>query len=260
MRILTTFPGTGTLGGVVGVRGRAGLQITARSARTQPRSTSQTNNRAITGALSQAWRGLTASQRASWAAIASGAGSGFNAFVSCNRNLLTLGQTELLSNAPARPIFPPVTALVATPIYNAPTPPRGLWGWQLDTVPEVPFGWGLVARATQVLSPTKAHIRGSDLRIIAAARNLPTPALIPATSWQAIWGAGPYTGNVTWQLTLVDLVSGFASRPYRALSAYSATLPAGPSTWQTTIQFNGTTVEVTYNQIYTQESEPIAGP
>lgn len=260
MLLITTAPGSGKLGGVVSTRTRAGSRFHARTARTQPRTASQTNARALTGALSQVWRSLTPAQRTTWGNLASGARSGFNVFIACNRQLLSLGSAPILQAPPVRPTFPPLYNFAATPVYNQPAPPRGLWGWQLDTTPEIPFGWGLVARATQALSPAKGNIRPSDLRIIAAASNLSTPALIPASSWLAIWGSGPYAGAVTWELTLIDMRSGFASPAVRATALYSATLPPGPTTWQTTQQQDGTTIAITTDTLYTQEGEPIAGP
>ena len=260
MQLLTVTPGSGKLGGAVSTQTRTGSRLHARSARIQPRTTRQVAARALTGSLASAWRALSPLHRKAWNALASGSLSGVNLFTSCNRNLLTLGAPGILAAPNPRPTFPAIHAFTVTPIYTGASQPRALYAWQLDTTPELDGTFAVVVRATQCLSAAKGNIRASDLRIVAAAPGVPTPAFIPSASWFAVWGSGPTEGTVTFELNLVDSNSGFAAPRVRASSPYDATGTPLPIGWTTTIEQEGLVIALVPSQIFQQDGEPIAGP
>lgn len=69
MRIVTTLPGSGKLGGVVANRSPHGQRISARTAHTQPRTIAQTTQRARVGSMAGAWRALTQAEQQAWTQI-----------------------------------------------------------------------------------------------------------------------------------------------------------------------------------------------
>ena len=111
MQIISTIGSlSGKLGGAVGSHGRIGQQLVARRPRTQPRTTSQQVNRSKLPALASAWRQLTRAQQAGWAALASQTDShdrlgqahhpsAYTLFLSCNRNLQSIGASDILPQA-----------------------------------------------------------------------------------------------------------------------------------------------------------------
>lgn len=260
MLIATLTPGRGTLGGAVATATPHGARFHARAVRTQPRTASQTQVHARAHALAFAWRTLSATQRAGWQTLASGAASGYNLFLACNYRLTMLGLPPI-SNAPAAPAaFPALTALAATPIYLANRVGQPLYCWQLDTTPALDGTFGAVARATAVLSPTKQSIQPSDLRIVAAASRLYSPCFVPITSWARIFGLGQGIGNVTFELTLIDPETGFAGPTLRATSQVDWQTSGVPALWYDTLQQEGATFAQIYETVFEQEGQPIAGP
>jgi len=92
----------GSLGGSVAARNPSGVYLRARTAPSQPRTTSQTDNRALFTTATQTWRTLSASVLAGWMAYAETqtrtntlgqryVPSGFQLFVECMRNLQGTG-------------------------------------------------------------------------------------------------------------------------------------------------------------------------
>lgn len=260
MQLSTTVPGRGILGGVVGTTGRAGAQLRARTPRTQPRSPRQQANRAIVGSLAALWRTLSAADQAAWNTVATGRASGVNIFTACARNLITIGAPDPLPFPAPRPAFPSLAGFAVTGIYTAPTGERALYCWQIDTTPELTAQFGAVLRATQILSYGKGNIRPSDLRIVATSPALDTPAFLPGASWQAVWGSGPQFGNITFELNLVDPLTGYASARARVTTNYSATSSIGPIPWANILQQGGLTIAETTDVIYEQGGVIIAGP
>jgi len=260
MQILPTLAGRGKLAGVVGSAGRAGAQLRARTARTQPRSASQQHNRALIGSLAALWRSLDDVERSQWNAIATGPASGYNTFVACTRNLLTIAAPYQIPTPGPRPTFPPLSGFTATGLYTAPTGQRGLYAWQIDTDPELTAEFGAVLRISQPLSYGRGNIRASELRIVATSQALDTPAYLPGLSWANVWGAGPQFGAVTFELNLVDPLTGFASSRVRCIASYEATSAIGPIPWTNFLQQGGLTIAETTDVFYEQGGVVIAGP
>ena len=108
MKILSPFlsDARGSIGGDTFARNPTGMYVRARTAPTQPRTASQVANRSNFTTAAQAWNGLSAATRLAWNAYAdtttkkdslgqSYTPAGFQTFVSCMRNLQTLGLTAV---------------------------------------------------------------------------------------------------------------------------------------------------------------------
>src|ERR1039458_3312665 len=163
MQLVSTYgAASGKAGGLVASHGRAGAQLRVHHLNRQPRSPSQLQARALTGSLAPAWKALTPTQQRSWAQLASTISrtdrlgqsfhpSGYTLFVSCNRNLLTLG-VGILRNAPAAaPSFPPLAWLTAAPLYASLDLPPILAGFAISYGPAVPLPRAGVLRGSAPL-------------------------------------------------------------------------------------------------------------
>jgi hypothetical protein len=251
--VSTIGAASGKLGGLVASQGRHGAQMRiARPAR-QPRSVSQQNARAQTGSLAAAWREISQAQRLSWDTLAANVLrtdalgqrfqlSGYALFVSCNRNLETIGVNHLLTAAPNVPSFPALATFSATPLYTSPTPPYFLSGFTLTYGPAVTIPWAGVIRASAALSPGRGNVRPSDLRIIAALNPVPSESTAVYTDWVAIWGVPLPSGQITFALNLVDPISGLVGAAVRAVTSYSYTPTPAPTPGTVTVEVEGVTI------------------
>ena len=259
MQLLATLAGAGKLGGVVGTHGRAGAQLRARTARTQPRSVSQTHARALTGSVAALWRDLAPSDQAGWAALAENPQTGYSTFAACARNLLTIGLLPVPTPPGQRPTFPPILSFEVTPEYTSPALPRVLSTWLIDTVPTIPASFATVLRVTQCLSQAKANIRASDYRVAQTRSAAFENDSYTAAAWESLWGQGPSTGNVTFKLNLVDPLTGFASPAVNAFSFYTVTGPTPPPGGTVTLEQEEVPIAVTTGIVYEQDGTAIAG-
>ena len=271
MQIVSTIgPASGSTGGAVASRGRIGQQLRAGRPARQPRSSSQQNARALTGSLAALWRALTPAQRQTWNELAATcprrdrlgietALSGYSLFVSCNRNLLTIGAAAIRTAAPSVPSIPPLASLAAVATYTGDPGSLILSGFALSYSPPVPLPWAGVLRMSAPLSPTRGNVRPSDLRVVAALNPLPSQALAVMTGWTAAWGAPLPSGQVTFSLNLVDPLSGFAGPAVRAVASYATTVlnPYIPGT--ITVSFEGTPEATLTNQVIEFGGNPQAG-
>jgi hypothetical protein len=166
MQLLSPFPGSGKLGGVVGSRGRAGYQLRARVASCNPRSSGQQQARARTGALASLWRSLPPGTRVAWDSLASGNQSGYNLFVANNRRLATLGVPSIVSPPRQIPSLPTLAPFTVAPIYDTNGGVTTLTAWAL-TFPFIgSHTYSLVLRASASLSQAKANLRPSDMPVV----------------------------------------------------------------------------------------------
>lgn len=103
--------------------------IRLRVAPAQPRSSRQTNVRAILASISRSWQSITANQRTAWNAYAADHPvtdpfgkqiilSGMNWFVECNHRLTDMGQSTI-EDPPTDPAPAILASLVGTPAANA---------------------------------------------------------------------------------------------------------------------------------------------
>lgn len=251
---------SGKLGGIVARSGRAGAQLLPHRTNTQPRTPSQQNSRALIGSVAAAWRQLTAAQQANWSAAASLAQSGYTLFAATHRKLLTFEIASILQTPVQPPTFPPIASLTLTPTYTGVTPPVALVGWQLTPSPALTGNYAAIVRMTQPLSPAKGYIDSSDLRIVETYAVAPADPIVTAAVWQAVWGQGASTGQVTATLELVDLTSGYAAPAVSASSRYAVTPNYTPPGSTVLYDVNGIPIAVITGQTFEQEGTPIAAP
>lgn len=268
--IATNGAASGKAGGFVASHGRAGAQFRAQVINRQPRSASQQQARALTGSLAPAWRALTNAQRQGWSLLASSVLradalgqerplSGYTLFVSCCRNLLSIGGAATIAAPPTPPTFPAIAAFSAAALYTAPPPSNFLSGFALTWAPATLSPFAGVIRASAALSPTRGNVRPSDLRIIASLDPLPAGGVTVSDSWLSTWGVPPPTGTVTFSLSLVDPASGFASPAVRATAPINAALPNPYITGDILIEINETPVAVLTDQVIEFNENPQAG-
>jgi hypothetical protein len=119
----------GKNGGNVASRNRFGTYLRRHVAGVQPRSTSQVANRNAFGALSSAWRGLTAAQQQGWNTLATTVsfkdtlGNSYNPtgaqlFMLFSRNLNTAGIATQATAPTAVPSIPAITSLTSAWTYG----------------------------------------------------------------------------------------------------------------------------------------------
>lgn len=268
--IATNGAASGKAGGFVASHGRAGAQFRAHVVNRQPRSSSQLCARALTGSLAPAWRALTNAQRQGWSQLASSVLrtdalgqeqplSGYALFVSCNRNLLTLGLDATLAIAPIAPTFPAIAAFSAAALYTAPPPENFLSAFALAWTPAALSPFAGLIRASATLSPARGNVRPSDLRIIAALNPLPPGGMDLFDSWVTTFGTPPPIGTVTFSLNLVDPASGFASPAVRATAPINAALPNPYIPGDILIEIEGTPVADLTDQVIEFNENPQAG-
>lgn len=98
--------GSGKIGGHVVAKNRSGHYLRTKVTPSNPRTSAQSETRAILGTLSSAWSGLTDEERATWNGAVNSWSStnifgdiknptGKNLFVGLNKNLLESGQTAI---------------------------------------------------------------------------------------------------------------------------------------------------------------------
>jgi hypothetical protein len=231
---LLSSAASGKLGGVVASHNRNGSYLRHHVVPVQPRTASQTANRSQLAAFSSAYKSLTSEQISGWNALGdtvtlkSKLGTtyhptGQQLFVSCNRHLAELGIPTLLSVAPSIPSIPGITSLTVTATLTG-----GVVTGFPATLGSTPGSqWGIVIRGTSVQTTGRTFVGKSLFRTLAGYG--------PATSnvngvvggyvavptdyfniYQGQFGPLPATGNVTFELKVVDPVSGFAGPQIRA--------------------------------------------
>jgi hypothetical protein len=240
---------SGRLSGVIASTGRGGAQLRAACSRVQPRSTSQQQNRSIVGSLAQAWRTLSPTAKNAWGFSAAAnvsanqrgalfSRAGFAHFVSCNRNLVTIGSTQILTTPQPPPSLPGLAPFVATPQLDDTTTPPTLTGWLLTFNPApAPLGV-LVLRASRALSPGRRNIRPSELRIVATNAAWAPAGFTILAEWLAVYGTLPASGAITFAAHLVDPISGVASPELRACSIHNGVLPPPPAPGLINVEVN----------------------
>ena len=243
MQIISTIGSlSGKLGGAVGSHGRIGQQLVARRPRTQPRTTSQQVNRSKLPALASAWRQLTRAQQAGWAALASQTDShdrlgqahhpsAYTLFLSCNRNLQSIGASDILTDAPIKPSLPAIQNFTASALYDPLSNTPLLSGFTLSyQLAAASPAWGLL-KATPTVSLGRGNIRPTEYRRLESFPAATPNTLTVNTLWTKLFGTFATSGQIAFMLKLVDPNSGFAGPAVTARADYAQaaqpTQPAG---------------------------------
>lgn len=175
--------GRGKIGGHVASKNRGGAYMRTKVTPVNPQSSDQISVRSAFTAISQAWRTLTADQRASFnGAVANFARtdifgdlrnpSGANLHQRLNLNLNAVG-ASYITEAPA------VSASPETPVFtitaNATTPALSL-AW---TSGAIPANTAVIVEATPLLSPGKSFVKNQfrQIAVLPAADATPTSVL-----------------------------------------------------------------------------------
>ena len=209
---------SGKLGGQVATKGRNGLNIRTKVKPINRRTTSQVNQRSQLATLSQAWKGLTAAQRAAWTASAlnfthtNNFGqkyhpTGKNFYCEINNNLLEVGASTV-STPPLT--TPPVglTALTATSLTAAHV------GATFAPTPQA-AGMFIVWSATRGLSTGVSFVGKQYRQILVSAALAASPQDLTA-AYTTKFGA-PVTGSQVFiRGKVIDNVSGLPSIPLQA--------------------------------------------
>lgn len=188
--------GSGKIGGHVASKNKSGAYFRTKTTPTNPATTTQVAARAILTQLSQAWRGLTAPQRAAWNnAVANFQGtnifgdvispSGINLYVKLNTNILVSGGAVVTT--------PP--APTASPAYVTLTPTAAAGAGTLSiafAATPVPANVAYVIEATPQVSPGISNVK-NKYRVLAV--------LAPAA-------ASPYNGFAAYTAKFGSLVAG----------------------------------------------------
>jgi hypothetical protein len=220
---LLSSAASGKLGGIVASHNRNGSYLRKHVIPVQPRTAAQSAGRNQLAGFSAAFKALTAAQIAGWNALGntvtlkSKLGTTYNPtgqqlFVSCNRHLASIGITTLLTTAPTIPSVPAITSLSVG---------ATLTGGILTAFPAIlgntpSSSWGILIRATSVQTTGRSFVGKSAFRTLAGYEN----AALAPTDYFALYlakfGPLPQAGIITFELKVVDPVSGFAGPAIRA--------------------------------------------
>lgn len=203
------------LNGTVFSKNRYGAYTRTKVTPVNPQTDAQQNARNNLSTHSQAWRGLTETQRNSWIDAAASFPftdifgnpkilSGNALYVKLNNNLVNAGGTAI-STAPTPVSIPAITLLTLTAtgvpalsLAFAPTP--------------VATGFSMMIFATPNITPGRNFVKNEFrfIKAVAAAATTPQNLL---TAYEAVFGA-PVTGNKIFvRAFLVSTVTGQAGIP-----------------------------------------------
>lgn len=207
------------LNGSVFSKNKAGAYIRTKVTPVNPQTVAQQNVRNVLSSNSQAWRGLTQSQRDGWSAAAPNFPytdifgnikqlSGMQLFVKLNNNLAVIGIARI-TNAPSPVALPSLTAVSVTAAHGtpavdvvfAPTPIAANFEMVIETTPNVTAGKEFVKNLYRVVA------------VADAASTSPFDAL---SSFQALFG-DPVAGNKIFvRIKLISKLTGQAGIPLAA--------------------------------------------
>lgn len=229
---LISSAASGKLGGIVASHNRGGQYFRKHSIPVQPRTSAQRLVRNQLAGLSSAFKGLTAAQVGGWNALGSTVTlknkigqtyhpTGQQLYVSCNKHLAELGISTAISTAPTIPTIPAFTTFTMT--NGAANTTVTVMNYAVS--PALPANFGAVVRATSVASNGRSFFGKSLYRTLtgyAAATSVPASLF---TIYTNKFGPLPQTGQISFELKLIDPNSGFAGPVVS--SVYSFSQPNG---------------------------------
>lgn len=203
--------GSGKIGGHVASRNRAGAYFRTKVTPVNPQTSFQNTVRARLTTLAQAWRGLTAAQRAAWNASVGDFAktdvfgdlknpTGFNLYQRLNNNLASIGVAAI--------DVPPVPSEVSTVNIGALSIDIGAGDVnQIATSGNVPAGTTMQVWATPGLSPGISFVK-SEYRLLqtfAAASASPHDI---QTAYEARFGVPAAGQKVFCKIVFVNATTG----------------------------------------------------
>lgn len=203
--------GSGKIGGHVASRNRAGAYFRTKVTPVNPDTSAQATVRARLAARSQAWRSLTAAQRAAWNSVVSDYAatdvfgdlqnpSGFNLYQRLNNNLVNIGESAIAS--------PPVPQNVANFTSFTLAGETGTESLTLTFAPAIQATEKIKVFATAPQSPGKSFVK-SEYRQITVLDNSDNSPADLISEYQAIFGSTGTTGQKIFvKLVPVSVASG----------------------------------------------------
>jgi hypothetical protein len=203
--------GSGKIGGHVASRNRGGAYFRTKVTPVNPSTTYQQNVRNRLTGLSQAWRSLTDTQRASWNSAVSDYArtdifgdlrnpSGFTLYQRLNNNLLAIGESAI--------DVPPVPGSVHQFTSASIAVVTGTPAMTLSFAPAIPATDKVKLFATAPLSAGKTFVK-SEYRIIEVLDNGDTTGYDMKTAYDAKFGAITENGlKVFVKLVPVNITTG----------------------------------------------------
>lgn len=225
---LLSSAASGKLGGIVASHNRSGSFFRHHSVPVQPRTAAQLAVRNQLAAFSSAFRALTGAQVAGWNALGSTVTlknplgvayhpTGQQLFVGCNRNLASIGISDILSTAPSIPSFPAISTFTIT----QPTPGDEVTAIDYTVSPSLPSDFGVLIRASNVQSGGRTFIGKSLYRTIGHANPASGAPASLFDIYTARFGPLPQAGILSVSLKLIDPASGFAGAEVSNTMAFS---------------------------------------
>jgi hypothetical protein len=209
------------LGGTVFARNRSGPYSRAKVAPLQPRTTSQVANRANFATLSASWKTLTQPQILGWNNAAdqqtltdslgqSYMPTGLQLFMSCNRNLSSLGVANITDAPPQKPSFPSTAGSVIAMAVG-----MGIVENVYIQVPDplIHLNAQIITRWTASLSPGISFVAPHLFR------NIGVPAWggdnywIVTTEYVKVYPLPTVGSTIAASYTIIDPATGYASTP-----------------------------------------------
>lgn len=221
---MVVVAGSGKIGGHVASRNKAGAYFRTKVTPVNPQSTAQLNVRNRLGTRSQAWRGLTDTQRAAWnGAVGAFAKtdifgdlknpSGFNLYQALNNNLVTVGAAAIST--------PPIVGAVATVTITSITPAAGTGLIPMVLSGAVPAGTAVKVFATAPQSPGVSFVKSEYRLITTLPAATATPVALGAV-YQAKFGSWIVGQKLFFKLVFVNTTSGQQSLPLQLATISAA--------------------------------------
>jgi hypothetical protein len=209
------------LNGSVFSKNRYGAYVRTKVTPVNPQSTAQQNTRNNLSTQSQAWRGLTESQRQAWIAAAADFPftdifgntkilSGSALYVKLNNNLVNAGQAAI--SAPPSPVAIPALALNA---INADESTGVVTVAFTDT--PVPAGFSIAIQTTGNVGPGKSFVKNLFRQVTYVPAAGSSPATITA-EFAAVHGAPVAGQKIFVRAFLVSTDSGQAGIPVQGMT------------------------------------------
>jgi hypothetical protein len=208
----------GASGGNVASRNRFGTYLRAHVSPVQPRTTSQVANRNAFGAISSAWRGLTAGEVQGWNTLAttvtfkdtlgnSYSPTGAQLFMLMSRNLIRNGGS---TNANAPTAIPAIPALLTlTPTITVTAGAVSAISLAFTPTP-VPAGVAMFVYASKAVSAGVTFVSPSQYRFVTAEAAATASPIALLTPYTALFGTPPITGRINFRARYIDTASGYS--------------------------------------------------